>query len=200
LIINTDRSEKLGVRVVTRTVQRLLDSAADYRSVNDQKPDTGDGMKTLLLVLLLAATVAQAETYKWTDTEGTVHFMDSRDQVPAEQLNSTKPPGTDANKSTTRSIAVSPAEYRQSVDGYGAVAPQMEELKERMMKDDGTVALIGALQNDPDMLALLSDPSIVHAIQAGDIGTLMNNPVFMKLLNNPRLREIENRVQQGGTR
>lgn len=34
----------------------------------------GGNMKKLFLVLLLATTVAQAETYKWTDKEGTVHF------------------------------------------------------------------------------------------------------------------------------
>jgi Domain of unknown function (DUF4124) len=156
----------------------------------------GDDMKKLVVVLLLAATVAQAETYKWTDAEGTVHFTDSRDQVPAEQLSNAKPPGTDANKSTNRSLAVSSAESRPS----GAFAPGVAELKERMMKDEGTMALIGALQNDPDMQALLSDPSIVRAVQAGDIGTLINNPAFMKLLGNPRIREIENKIQQGGSR
>jgi hypothetical protein len=157
-------------------------------------------MKKLLLVLLLAATVAQAETYKWTDTEGTVHFSDSPGEVPAEQQKSAKLPGLDASLTTVRSMAVSSVESRQSADGYGSVAPGVNELKDRMMKDEGTMSLIGALQNDPEMLALLGDPSIVRAVQAGDIGTLLNNPAFMKLLSNPRIREIENRMQQSGTR
>jgi len=155
-------------------------------------------MKKLLLVLLLAATVAQAETYRWTDAEGTVHFSEYLGEVPAEQLKSAKPLGLDAGRTTDRSMAVSSVEPLQSADGYGSVAPGVNELKDRMMKDEGTMALIGALQNDPEMQALLSDPSIVRAVQAGDIGTLLNNPAFMKLLGNPRVREIENRVQQGG--
>jgi hypothetical protein len=157
-------------------------------------------MKKLLIILLMSATVAQAETYRWTDAEGTVHFTDSRGQVPTDQLKNTVPPGMDDNKAANRSMAVSPAENRQSADGYGAVAPQMDELKDRMLKDDGTMALISALQNDPDVQAILADPSILGAIQAGDIGALSNNPAFLKLLNNPRIREIENRVQQGGAR
>ena len=60
--------------------------------------------------------------------------------------------------------------------------------------------LIGALQSDPDMQALVNDPAILNAIQSGDISTLIQNPSFMKLLNNPRVREIEKSLQQGGTR
>jgi len=157
-------------------------------------------MKKLFLAFLLAASVAQAETYRWTDQEGTVHFSESLGEVPVEQLKSAKPLGMDASRTTDRSLAVSPAEARPSADGYGSVAPGMEELKERMMKDEGTMALIGALQNDPGMQAILADPAIVRAVQAGDIGALINNPEFMRLLDNPRIREIGNRMQQGGVR
>ena len=157
-------------------------------------------MKKLFLVFLLAATVAQAETYRWSDQEGTVHFSESLGEIPAEQLKSAKPLGMDANRTTDRSMAVSSVETPQSADGYGSVAPGVEGLKGRMLNDEGIMALIGALQNDPEMQAILGDPAMIRAIQAGDIGTLLNNPGFLKLLDNPRIREIENRVQQGGTR
>ena len=49
------------------------------------------------------------------------------------------------------------------------------------------------------MKALLSNPAMISAIQAGDIGTLMNNPAFMKFLNNPRVQEIEKRVNSQGS-
>jgi len=135
-------------------------------------------MKKLLLVLLLAATVAQAETYKWTDKEGTVHFSDS------------------GNKG----LVDSSPESRPRADDYGAAVPRAEDLKEQMLKDEGVMSLIRALQNDPEMQALLSNPSILGAIQSGDINTLINNPDFMMLLNNPRVREIEKKMQQNGTR
>jgi hypothetical protein len=157
-------------------------------------------MKKLVLVLLMSATVVQAETYRWTDNEGTVHFSDSPGEVPAAYLKSAKPLGKDTKGTTNTFKAVSSAEPRQTADGFGSVASRVEELKGRMLNDEGTMALIAALQNDPEMQALLGDPAIIHAIQAGDIGTLINNPAFLKIFNNPRVREIENRMQQGGMR
>jgi hypothetical protein len=62
------------------------------------------------------------------------------------------------------------------------------------------MTLIRSMQNDPEMQALLRDPATIGAIQAGDFGSLANNPVFLKLLNNPRVREIEKRMQQNGSR
>jgi len=116
-------------------------------------------MKKLFFALLLLTTVARAETYRLTDTEGTVHLADN-----------------------------------------GSVAPQVDQLKERMQQDEEVMALIRAMQNDPEMQALLSDPAIIAAIQAGDISALTSNPDFMKLLNNPGIRAIEQKMQQNGTR
>ena len=153
-------------------------------------------MKRLVLILLLAASVAQAETYKWTDQEGTVHFADTLGAVPAEQRNSARPHGMYAGPPSDRSMSLTFAESRPS----GSVTPAVDELKERMMKDEVTMALIASLVNDPDIQAILADPSIVRAVQSGDVGALEKNPDFMKLLNNSRVRAIENRMQSGGTR
>jgi hypothetical protein len=152
----------------------------------------GDNMKKLLLILMFMATVAQAETYKWTDKEGTVHFSESLGEVPANYQNSAQPLGLDTNVTTNKNKAVS--EPRQSADDYGSVAPKVEELKGRMLNDEEIMALIRAMQNDPDMQALLNDPAILRAIQEMDINTLINNPSFMKMLNNPRVQEIEKRM------
>lgn len=156
-------------------------------------------MKKLLLVLLLATTVAQAETYKWTDTAGTVHFSESLLEIPANYRNSAQPTGVDINGATNRGKAVSPPAPRQGA-GDKSVAPKVEEMKERMMQDEGIMALVRALQTDPEMQALLGDPEILRAIQAMDVGALTNNPAFMRLLNNPRVQEIEKRMRQGETR
>jgi len=157
-------------------------------------------MKKLVLIILLAATVAQAETYKWTDTEGTVHFSESLGEVPSNYQKNAKPLGMDTNASANKNKAVPSAEPRQRAVVNGSAAPDVEELKERMLKDEVTMSLIRELQNDPEMQALLSDPVMIHAIQAGDISTLINNPDFMKLLNNPRVREIGNGMNNSKTR
>ncbi len=79
-------------------------------------------------------------------------------------------------------------------DASSAAAPQLQELQKQMLDDPGIMALVMALQSDPEMQALLSDPKIVTAVQAGDIGALLADPRIMKLLDNPRVREIEERL------
>ena len=55
------------------------------------------------------------------------------------------------------------------------------------------MSLVQALQDDPEMQALLSDPKFMAAAQAGDIGALLSDPRFMKLLDNPQIKEIGKR-------
>jgi len=164
-------------------------------------------MKKLLFFLLLAATVvgtaAGAEIYRWTDQEGTVHFSDSLDSVPAASRKSVQPftlehatkAGTKATGRTT-APAVEPA----LPDADTGAAPQLDELKERMVHDQGIMKLIRALQSDPKLQSLLSDPALLEAASSGDFEALINNPVIKKLLQDPRVREIEQRVQKGGAR
>lgn len=150
-------------------------------------------MKKLILVFLLMTSVARAETYKWTDSEGTVNFSDSLGNVPAAYRNNATSLDLDGNKARN-GIKADSARSSQSADNAGSV-PQVEVLKDRMLKDDGIMAIITALQNDPEMQAVLSDPAMVRAIQSMDIGALTNNPAFMRLLDNPRVREIQKRMQ-----
>jgi hypothetical protein len=83
-----------------------------------------------------------------------------------------------------------PAEQQPSVD-----RAQVQELQEKMLKDSDIMSLILALQNDPEMQALLSDPAVLNAVQTGDINALTNMPRFMQLLNNPRIQEIQKLVK-----
>jgi hypothetical protein len=56
------------------------------------------------------------------------------------------------------------------------------------------MALILSLQDDPEMQALLNDPALLEAVQAGDLSALTANPRFMKLLDNAKVKEIQKRV------
>ncbi|HEX9023602.1 MAG TPA: DUF4124 domain-containing protein [Geobacteraceae bacterium] len=155
-------------------------------------------MKTLLLVLLLAAAAAHAETYKWIDSEGTTHFSDSRVSIPEKYRERAK----SLEMGTTRSSGDTQGGSEKSTgEGMGEqlqLSPQVEGLKERMMDDEGIMSLIRALKDDPQMRALLNDPAAMKAIQGGDIGSLMSNPAFLKLLDDRRVREIEERLKTPG--
>jgi hypothetical protein len=76
----------------------------------------------------------------------------------------------------------------------GTVSGQTQELQQKMLADDQTMALILSLKDDPEMQVILSDPALVAAVQSGDLTTLTANPRFMKLLDNAKVREIQKRV------
>ena len=144
-------------------------------------------MKKLILFLLLLATATHAETYKWTDSAGTVHFSESLAEVPASYRKSAKPLGinTSPGSSATSSLP------SQSSNDFSGVAA----LKDRMLQDQGVMEQIRALQHDPEMQVLLSNPEVIRAVQSGDYSVLVTNPAFLRLLNNPRVKEIGKRMQ-----
>ena len=81
-----------------------------------------------------------------------------------------------------------------SEQSSGSVTPLVQELEQKMLGNEQVMALILSLQNDPEMQALLNDPAVLSAVQAGDIETLKANPRFMKLLDNATVKEIQKRV------
>jgi len=154
-------------------------------------------MKKLFLLLLLASSVAYAETYEWIDSEGTVHFSGSLPEIPAAYRKSAIALGMNSDPVANSSKGAVPAATGQDTAGGSAIAPGLEQLKERIQNDEGTMELVRTLMNDPQMQALLNDPALLRAAQSGDITVLLNNPGFMKLLSNPKVQEIEKRVQRG---
>jgi hypothetical protein len=158
-------------------------------------------MKSLMLILLLTATIAHAETYKWTDSEGTVHFTESLGEIPAKYRVSAKPLAMEQLQSSGANGGGQNEPGKPSIlsGREEAITPTPDDLKTRMMTDDGIMAIIGSLQNDPQMQDILSDPAVMKAVQSGDTGVLMNNPAFLKLLDNPKIREIGRRMSTSGS-
>jgi hypothetical protein len=76
-----------------------------------------------------------------------------------------------------------------------AAGGDVKSLQDKMMNDKEVMARIQSLQNDPEFQALLKDPKIMQAVNAGDVAALSADPRFMKLLNNPTVREIQNKVK-----
>jgi hypothetical protein len=83
------------------------------------------------------------------------------------------------------SVSVAGDGVSQTVD-----PSQVKQLQEQMLANPDVMALITALQSDPEMQALLSDPAFVEAVQKGDTSALSADPRFQKLLNNPKVQAI----------
>lgn len=79
----------------------------------------------------------------------------------------------------------------------GISQAQIEAMQKSMAQDAGLMSLIQALQNDPDMQAILADPEITRAVAAGDFAALINNKKILQLMENPKIKEIV-RTAEGG--
>lgn len=76
------------------------------------------------------------------------------------------------------------------------VKSEVESLQEMMKNNPEIMEMIQSLQNDPEFQKALQDPSILNAVNSGDIAALMSNPQFMKLLENSTVQKIEKKVQE----
>jgi hypothetical protein len=77
-----------------------------------------------------------------------------------------------------------------------AAKSQVQELQEKILSDGEVMNLVNVLQNDPEIQAVLNDPSVLQAILSIDINSLKNNPRFRKLLDNPRMKDIMQRLNK----
>ncbi len=87
-----------------------------------------------------------------------------------------------------------PAPGAAAKPAAGLGGPEVQGLVKEMQGNEEIMALIRALQDDPELRALTNDPVVMKAISAGDLSTLMANPQVMKLLNNPKVQEIQKKL------
>jgi hypothetical protein len=71
-----------------------------------------------------------------------------------------------------------------------SAAMELSPYESQIVGDPAILAMVMALQNDPDVLAVLNDPSIMQAIAARDYNALQHDPKILKLENNPTIRQI----------
>lgn len=67
-------------------------------------------------------------------------------------------------------------------------------MQQQLLSNQDIMAMISSLQNDPQMQAILTDPTIMQAIATGDIQTLMNDSRFMQLMNNATIKQITDKA------
>ena len=72
---------------------------------------------------------------------------------------------------------------------------RMQLIQSNMMSNPGVMSSIMALQNDPEMQAVLADPEVMKAIQSFDLEALARNPKVKALMNNPELKRIQGEIQ-----
>ena len=73
--------------------------------------------------------------------------------------------------------------------------PEIEAMQLRIIQDQSLLAMLLALQNDPEVQAILADPEIMGALASGDLAALMNHPKIIALTRNAKVREVIDGVQ-----
>ncbi|MBW1690510.1 MAG: hypothetical protein DRG87_08345 [Deltaproteobacteria bacterium] len=73
---------------------------------------------------------------------------------------------------------------------------QVQVLQQLIMGDQEILHMILSLLNDPDIQGIVEDPSIIEAVNRGDIEALSSNPKFMRLLDNPAIQEIISKMAE----
>lgn len=71
----------------------------------------------------------------------------------------------------------------------------LQAMQSLMMKNPDMLAMIEALQNDPQVMAVLADPEITAALAAGNYAALMNNPKILALTENAKVRAVVDAAQ-----
>ena len=75
-------------------------------------------------------------------------------------------------------------------------AGDVRSLQNTMMADREVMGLIESLKDDPQFRSALEDPSLVKAVNEGDVAALMANPRFLQLLSNPAVHDIRQKVSK----
>jgi hypothetical protein len=77
-----------------------------------------------------------------------------------------------------------------------APAASAEDLQQVFQQDPAAMNKILSLQNDPLVQSILEDATTMRAIEAGDIGTLLNDPKIRALMSHPTVQGLSGKYKQ----
>ncbi len=72
----------------------------------------------------------------------------------------------------------------------------VNDVQAQIMSDPEFLGDIQQLVQDPEIMNLLSDPAILQAAMAKDASAIQDSPSGQELLNNPKLRELAEKLQK----
>ena len=75
-------------------------------------------------------------------------------------------------------------------------SPALGGLQQSFAQDRAAMGKVLSLQDDPLVQSILHDPTTMQAIQAGDLGVLLNDPKIRALMSHPTVQELSNEYGQ----
>ena len=93
--------------------------------------------------------------------------------------------------SVTNDIAPTPATGPTQRSGNAPnYDQQIAANQKQLMSDPESMELLHQMMQDPQIMKLLQDPSLIKAVTSRDYGSVQNNPSVQKLLNTPQMQAI----------
>ncbi len=102
--------------------------------------------------------------------------------------------------SITAASAAVPAAQPQAAAGAAEASaitatPEFQSMQSKMMADPQVMGDIQQMAQDPEIMALLSDPSFISALRSGSAANLQSDPRVKKLSENPRVQALIEKLQ-----
>lgn len=163
------------------------------------------GPAVLALLAALSAAPASADAVRVTLTDGSVLVGELRARANGGyDLRSPSLGTVTLRQADIRRIemgqgpAPQPAAPQPAAPAAAAAEPpatsQVEALQRRILADDSLAASVLALQDDPQVQAILADPALMEAVRTGDLNALAGDPKLLRLLDSPALRALGERI------
>ena len=73
--------------------------------------------------------------------------------------------------------------------------PEFKSIQNKVLSDPHVMSEIQKLIQDPEVIAVLSDPSFAAAIQSGNTATLQSDPRLKRLSENPKIKALIEKIK-----
>ncbi|HEV8715190.1 MAG TPA: hypothetical protein VGX03_20460 [Candidatus Binatia bacterium] len=115
-------------------------------------------------------------------------------EIPEHRIRTIRSPQTETTtpRMDIEKESLTPAE----VPSTPAPASSAEDLQQMFQQDPAAMEKILSLQNDPLVQSILDDAGTMQAIEAGDIGILLNDPKIRALMSHPTVQELSGKLGQ----
>ncbi|MBF0330925.1 MAG: hypothetical protein HQL17_03235 [Candidatus Omnitrophica bacterium] len=75
--------------------------------------------------------------------------------------------------------------------------PEFQTIQNKIASNPQAMADIQKLLEDPEVMAIMSDPSFITAVQSGNINTLQTDPRLKRLSENPKIQALMHSIDAG---
>ncbi|OGX57233.1 MAG: hypothetical protein A2306_01910 [Omnitrophica WOR_2 bacterium RIFOXYB2_FULL_38_16] len=74
--------------------------------------------------------------------------------------------------------------------GNAGLPEQMQQMQNSLLSDPKMLAEMQTMLQDEEIMAIISDPSLMKDLLSNDPNVIQNNPKIMQLMNNPQMQAL----------